>query len=43
MKGFSYTNIRYMQRFTETYPDLLICHQAGGKLYQNPSIIQHTN
>lgn len=32
MKGFSYTNIRYMQRFASTYKELLICHQAGGKL-----------
>ena len=32
MKGFSYTNIRYMQRFAENYPDLLICQQPAGKL-----------
>jgi predicted nuclease of restriction endonuclease-like (RecB) superfamily len=32
MKGFSYTNLRYMQRFSETYPDLLICPQSAGKL-----------
>ena len=32
MKGFSYTNIRYMQRFAEHYPDLLICQQPAGKL-----------
>ena len=25
MKGFSYTNLRYMQRFAEAYHDLLIC------------------
>ena len=35
MKGFSYTNVRYMQRFAENYPDLLICQQAAGKLEEN--------
>lgn len=34
MTGFSYSNIRYMQRFAQYYPDLLICPQAVGKLKQ---------
>ena len=32
IRGFSYTNLRYMQRFADTYPDLLICPQSVGKL-----------
>jgi len=32
MKGLSYTNLRYMQRFYESYSDLLICPQTVGKL-----------
>lgn len=32
MKGFSYTNVRYMQRFAENYSDLLICQQFADKL-----------
>ena len=33
MKGLSYTNIRYMQRFAEAYPELeAICLQPIGKL-----------
>ena len=31
MKGLSYTNLRYMQRFAKTYPDLL-CQEPLGKL-----------
>lgn len=41
MKGFSYTNIRYMQRFAENYPDLLICQQVAGKL-ETPAFVQQT-
>ncbi len=26
----------YMQRFADAYPDLLICHQLGGKLEKHP-------
>ena len=38
MKGFSYTNLRYMQRFAKTYKNLLICHQAEGKLKNSSQI-----
>ena len=38
MKGLSYTNIRYMQRFYKNYPDLLICHQPGGKLIKSEEV-----
>jgi len=32
MRGFSYTNVRYMQRFAENCCDLSICPQVAGKL-----------
>ena len=38
MKGFSYTNVRYMQRFAESYPDLLICPQPAGKLKNDKNL-----
>lgn len=31
-KGFSYTNLRYMQRFAAEFPDWAICQQVVGKL-----------
>lgn len=31
-KGFSYTNLRYMQRLAAEYPDWQICQQVVGKL-----------
>ncbi len=40
MKGLSYTNIRYMQRFAEVYHDLLICQQIAGKLENNEYFIK---
>jgi predicted nuclease of restriction endonuclease-like (RecB) superfamily len=36
MTGFSYTNINYMLKFSRTYSDLLIFHQAGEKLKSDP-------
>lgn len=39
MRGFSYTNVRYMQRFAENYPDLLICQALLGKM-DNNTIVQ---
>ena len=38
MKGFSYTNLRYMQRFADTYPDLLICQAPLGKFEKDQEI-----